>query len=227
MLVIYRHVTVWEGMEQEQILNCWNFAKMIVALLAFVPNITLVVKIISRPNIQTLFNVSLASMFAIVAIFGPLLLFFYLEVFEHQFGITKTQDPKAICAYIMEFRNAIGESLRIIGVNFMFRFVFVVHADKGLSIRGVVNTNLLNMVYVAITFGNYTPVYMVITFGNFKLVYMAITFGNFTPVYMAITFGNYTQVYVAITFGSYKQVHLVTIHTSMWPLHFVTIHYST
>ena len=55
---------------------------------------------------------------------------------------------------MMEFRNVIGESLRIIGVNFMFRFIFVVFADKGLSVRGKVNNTLLKWVMVAITFGS-------------------------------------------------------------------------
>ena len=110
-------------------------------------------KIISRPSVQTLFNLGLATFFTISAIFGPLLLYFYLEVFEQQFGLNNLQERRSSCAYMMEFRNVIGESLRIIGVNFMFRFIFVVFADKGLSVRGKVNDTLLKWVMVAITFG--------------------------------------------------------------------------
>ena len=139
-----------EAMAQEESITTyfsfWNIAKIILILLSCIPNIILVAKIISRPSVQTLFNLGLASFFAISAIFGPLLLYFYFEVFEQQFGLNNLQERRSSCAYMMEFRNVIGESLRIIGVNFMFRFIFVVFADKGLSVRGKVNNTLLKWV---------------------------------------------------------------------------------
>ena len=137
-------------------LSVWNLVKMIVIAISFVPNFTLVVKILSRPSIHTIFNISLATLFGIIAIFGPLLCFFYFEVFEQQYGLNdaKKQERKQDCARLIEFRNAIGESLRIISVNLMFRYFFVVHADKGLSVHGESNTTLLKWIYVAFTLGS-------------------------------------------------------------------------
>jgi hypothetical protein len=144
--------------QEESISNCsvCNIAKIVWILLSCIPNVILVAKIISLLSVQTLFNLGLVTFFAISAIFGPLLLYFYLQVFEQQFGLNNLQERRSSCAYMMEFRNAIGESLRIIGVNFMFRFLFVVFADKGLSVRGKVNDTLLKWVMVAITFGRYS-----------------------------------------------------------------------
>ena len=138
-----------------QDLNVWTMSKIILIALAFVPNITLVIKILARPSIQTIFNISLATLFAIIAFFGPLLFYFYFEVFQQQYASTKAKmsDRKAHCARVMEFRNAIGESLRIISVNLMFRYFYVVYADKGLSVAGKSNTTLLRWIYVAFTLG--------------------------------------------------------------------------
>ena len=135
--------------------NVWTMLKMILMALAFVPNVTLVFKILVRPSTHTIFNLSLATFFGIIAIFGPLLFYFNFEVFDQHHALYKADltDLKFYCARMMEFRNAIRESLRIIGVNLMFRFFYVFYADKGLSVRGKSNTAVLRWIYVAFTLG--------------------------------------------------------------------------
>ena len=137
--------------------NIWTVSKALLIALAFIPNGTLMIKILVRPSIQTIFNISLAIFFGIIAIFGPLLFYFYIEVFQQQYADNESnkQNRKADCARMMEFRNAIGESLRIISVNLLFRFFYVVYADKGLSVQGKSNTTLLRWIYVAFTLGMY------------------------------------------------------------------------
>ena len=142
-------------MELLQDVTVWTVAKTVLIPLAFIPNGTLTIKILVRPSIQTIFNISLAIFFGIIAMFGPLLFYFYIEVFQQHYSADKpaTHARAAVCARTIEFRNAIGESLRIISVNLLFRFFYVVYADKGLSVRGQSNTNLLKRIYVAFTLG--------------------------------------------------------------------------
>ena len=138
-----------------QDVSVWSVAKTILILLALIPNGTLTIKILVRPSIRTIFNISLAIFFGIIAIFGPLLFFFYIEVFQQHYSadIPAMHGRAADCARTIEFRNAIGESLRIISVNLLFRFFYVVYADKGLSVRGQSNTTVLKWIYVAFTLG--------------------------------------------------------------------------
>ena len=53
----------------------------------------------------------------------------------------------------MEFRNVIGESSKIIGVNLMFRFFFIVHAEHGLYIKDKSSSSLIQALYVICTVG--------------------------------------------------------------------------
>ena len=108
----------------------------------------------SRPSIRTIFNVSVACLFGITAFFGPFVVYFYFDVFEHQFSsFASPSERYASCARLLEFRNVIGESLKIISVNLMFRFFFVVHAEKGLYIQNRSNSTLMRGIYMIFTFG--------------------------------------------------------------------------
>ena len=80
---------------------------------------------------------------------------FDFEIFEHQFyDFEEHEQRSADCARLMEFRNVIGESFKIISVNLMFRFFFVVHAEKGLFIKETSNSHLIQAIYVRLTFGS-------------------------------------------------------------------------
>ena len=140
-----------------QELNVWTAVKAILIALAVAPNVTLVIKILARPCIQTIFNTSFAVLFGIIAVFGPLVFYFNLEVFRHQYVPNKDTilHRSDDCARLMEFRNAIGEGIKIIGVNIMFRYFYVVYADKGLSVREKSNSTLLTWIYVVFTLGTY------------------------------------------------------------------------
>ena len=105
-----------------QELNVWTAVKATLIALAIAPNVTLVIKILARPCIQTIFNTSFAILFGIIAVFGPLLFYFNLEVFRHQYipnkdTILQRNDD---CARLIEFRNVIGEGIQIIDVNILF-----------------------------------------------------------------------------------------------------------
>ena len=144
-------------MEKSNLLNVDNFIfciKTLTILASFLTNLIIFVKIMSRPNIHTIFNVSVSCFFGLTALFGPFVVYFYFEIFEHQFSsFEKLADRKADCARLLEFRNVIGESFKIICVNLLFRFIFVVHAEKGLYIRGRSNSSFLKAIYVILTFG--------------------------------------------------------------------------
>ena len=73
-------------MELHQILNIDNFIlvfKILIMLAALFTNLTLFVKVMSRPSIQTIFNVSVACLFGLTAFFGPFVVYFYLPVFSY------------------------------------------------------------------------------------------------------------------------------------------------
>ena len=128
--------------------------KITLILVALITNSTLFLKILARPSIHTIFNVSVACLFGLTAIFGPFVINFSFDIFEHQFSDLERHDERsADCARLMEFRNVIGESFKIIGVNLMFRFFFVVHAEKGLYIKERSNSPLIQAIYVILTFG--------------------------------------------------------------------------
>ena len=128
--------------------------KTMLVLTALLINLTLFTKIISRPSIHTIFNVSVACLFGLLGIFGPFVFYFYFEVLEHQLLSQEfLKERSADCARLMEFRNVIGESFKIISVNLMFRFFFVVHAEKGLYIKNRSSSALMQGIYVIFTFG--------------------------------------------------------------------------
>ena len=145
-------------MEEHQVSSTVSFLlmalKITLILVALLTNSTLFVKILARPSIHTIFNVSVACLFGLTAIFGPFVINFYFDIFEHQFSdFEQHAERSADCARLMEFRNVIGESFKIISVNLMFRFFFVVHAEKGLYIKERSNSPLIQAIYVIFTFG--------------------------------------------------------------------------
>ena len=144
-------------MEVKEIVNMDNIMiglKILTMLAALLTNLTLFIKIMSRPSIHTIFNVSVACLFGITAFFGPFVVYFYFDVFEHQLSSSASPSEQfASCARLLEFRNVIGESFKIISVNLMFRFFFVVHAEKGLIIKNRSNSTLMRGIYMLLTFG--------------------------------------------------------------------------
>ena len=134
----------------------WTVLKIMMIALVVTPNATLVIKILSRPRIHTIFNLSLVGFFAVIAGFGPPLIHFYFEVLDQNYSTKNDHleaDHKSNCARLMEFQNIVQESLRIIGVNLLFRFFYVLYADRGLTLNGSANTALLKWIYVLFTLG--------------------------------------------------------------------------
>ena len=100
---------------------------LVTSLLVISPNIIIVYKLFTRPVIHTLFNISLGYMFFIFTFLGPFLAFFLWRIILEERSSFN-------CARFMEIRVIILESLKVISMNVLFRFFFVVHAEKGLVV---------------------------------------------------------------------------------------------
>ena len=87
--------------------------------LLFLPHYTLAIRILLRPVVHNVFNISLAIYFAINATGGPFLLFFYYKAL-HNFLWEETPD-KSDCSRLMELRHMEAEGFKIISSNIMFR----------------------------------------------------------------------------------------------------------
>ena len=86
--------------------------------LLFLPHYTLAIRILLRPVVHNVFNISLAIYFAINATGGPFLLFFYYKA-VHNF-LWETAD-RSDCSRLMELRHMEAEGFKIISSNIMFR----------------------------------------------------------------------------------------------------------
>ena len=66
-------------------------------------------------------------MLAIFSVFGPILVTFHFTIiFEERNDFS--------CARFMEVRTVVLESLKIVFFDVLFRFFFIVHAEKGLLV---------------------------------------------------------------------------------------------
>ena len=128
--------------------------KLVFIVSIFALNLSIFTKIVKRPSIHSILNISLASLFLIFAMFGPFIGFFYFEIIWHFIG-TQTDnlytERKFDCARLMEFRNAVAESLKILGANLVFRYVFIFLAELGLVVKGKLNSKLLTILYIMLS----------------------------------------------------------------------------
>ena len=96
-------------------------------LAVLLPNMFILYKLCTRPIIRTIFSISLGSMLAIFSVFGPILVTFHFTIiFEERNDFS--------CARFMEVRTVVLESLKIVFFDVLFRFFFIVHAEKGLLV---------------------------------------------------------------------------------------------
>ena len=86
--------------------------------LLFLPHYTLAIRILLRPVVHNVFNISLAIYFAINATGGPFLLFFYYKTLDN---FLWEKPDKSDCSRLMELRHMEGEGFKIISSNIMFR----------------------------------------------------------------------------------------------------------
>ena len=66
-------------------------SRLLVAAILGWPSLVLAYKIITRPQIHTIFNTSLACVFSIRGVLGPVLFFFTISVIQ-KFGGSQGQD---------------------------------------------------------------------------------------------------------------------------------------
>ena len=89
--------------------------------LLFLPHYILAIRIVLRPVVHNVFNISLAIYFAINATGGPFLLFFYYKALHNFLWQTLEKTDKSDCSRLMELRHMEGEGFKIISSNIMFR----------------------------------------------------------------------------------------------------------
>ena len=134
--------------------------KILLTILISVPNLMLTYKIVVRPHIHSIFNTSMACFFCIGGFFGPILYVCLIDIVHHQHH--DQDDPTAwidTCCRYIELKHLLVESLKIISSNIMFRFFFIVYADKGFVSNGLMNTRLFKICFIvmtmALTFSGY------------------------------------------------------------------------
>ena len=128
------------------------YSKIVLTLVVSIPNLILTFKIITRPHIHSLFNSSLACFFAIGAIFGPAMFIFTIELTDQMYADKgNLQAWITACSHYLEVKHLLAETLKIISSNIMFRFFFIVYAERGLVSKGILNTKLFNICFVVLT----------------------------------------------------------------------------
>ena len=133
-------------------------SKIGLCLIVGVPNLLLAYKIIIRPHIHTIFNTSLAVLFCVSGIFGPLSYSWLLDIVK---SVINDEDETlmGLCARYQEFNHLLGESLKIITANIMFRFFYIVYANRGLVLNGIHDSRLFKICFtistLALTISNY------------------------------------------------------------------------
>ena len=146
------------------------------AYLLFLPHYILAIRILLRPVVHNVFNISLAIYFVINATGGPFLLFFYYKAVNNFLWEAPEGTDRGDCSRLMELRHMEAEGFKIISSNIMFRsetacsytakpqiwetiilssltrFFYIVYADRGFVRRGGwVDTRLFNVCFVLIT----------------------------------------------------------------------------
>ena len=89
--------------------------------LLFLPHYALAIRILLRPVVHNVFNISLAIYFVINATGGPFLLFFYYKAVHNFLWEAPEGTDRGDCSRLMELRHMEAEGFKIISSNIMFR----------------------------------------------------------------------------------------------------------
>ena len=132
----------------------WEALKLFLMILASLFNLPLFFKILTRPSIQNIFNVSLACLFGFLGISGPFLVYLYFEILHN--WILGSEGPDMAerrfdCARFIEVRNMYIVAEQVIGQNIMFRFFLIKHSDKGLVSSGVYRSRFVHCCFLTFT----------------------------------------------------------------------------
>ena len=132
--------------------------KIIVSLVVAIPSLVLAYKIIIRPHVHTVFNASLACLFCIGGVFGPLSFWWMVDIVINVI-YEEMEDQIDLCARLLEVNHLLAESLKIITANIMFRFFYIVYANRGLVQNGIHDSKLFKICFIistlALTISNY------------------------------------------------------------------------
>ena len=123
--------------------------KILTSVLVGGPNLLLAYKILIRPHIHTIFNLSLAFLFCIFGIFGPILYWCTLDIVSEV--IDGVFDNKIECSRYLEVNHLLAEALKIITSNIMFRFFYIVYAGRGLVLNGMHDNRLFKICFTILT----------------------------------------------------------------------------
>ena len=126
-------------------------------------NLILCLKILKRPNLYNIFNISLACLLGFHGIVGPLLVHLYVAVIENHSSNNEEEsgmfDKRFVCARFQELRIIVLVAQQVVANNIMFRFFVIVHADKGF-----VSKSLYNSQFLKFCFGGYTLFFSIYSF---------------------------------------------------------------
>ena len=131
---------------------------MLAAILKLVPmflisfrNLLLAFKMITLPHFHTIFNIGLSFFFTLSGICGPILLAYNLAIFEQHLATVDNEYSMTDCAHFIEMRHLIGESVKIISSNIMFRFFFIKFANRGFVTSGLLDTRIFKICFITLT----------------------------------------------------------------------------
>ena len=110
------------------------------------PSLALAIKIVTRPHIQTVFNTSLAAIFSLRGVLGPVFFFFTVSVLQN--FEKESERLRENCARYVELRHLLDESSKIIMCNIWFRTFYILYADRGFVKSGLTNTRLFRALFV-------------------------------------------------------------------------------
>ena len=130
-------------------------AKFLLMILSCVLNLLLCFKILSRPEIHNIFNISLACLFGFHGFIGPLLVYLYFAILENERignGNSTFFDQRFACARFQELRILVLVGQQVIANNIMFRFFVIVHADKGFISKEFFNSKFLKFIFGGYSF---------------------------------------------------------------------------
>lgn len=121
--------------------------------LLFLPSILLAGRIALRPSIHNVFNITLAVYFAFLGVCGPFVATYYARTVDNFVRSEGEEEVRrSDCSLLLESRHMVGEAFKILTSNIMFRYFYIVYADRGFVLPGGrINNRLFKIIFLIIT----------------------------------------------------------------------------
>ena len=116
-----------------------------------VVNFTMAYKIFSRKKMRNLFNTSLAFMFLLSSVLGPVAFFTFYKTYNKNLGNKTAEDLEDLQSSCQLFHNIhiiSNTATIVVEANFYFRYFIIVHAEKGFVENGMIKTKMFKMIFI-------------------------------------------------------------------------------